>query len=107
VLVLPLVAVLLLAIAQVAVVARAHVLVGAAAQEAARAAAVGGTDDDARAAAERAVPLDASRLTVRIDVQGDLVVAEVTYRDDTTVPMVGRLVGPVTVRATVVMRREQ
>ena len=103
---LPIVLVLLLAVVQVAVVARAHVLVGAAARDAARAAAVGEVDS-ARAAALDGSGLDATRTEVHVDVGDDTVTARVTYRDDTSVPLVGRLAGDVTVQASVTMRRER
>ncbi|HEX7097162.1 MAG TPA: TadE/TadG family type IV pilus assembly protein [Acidimicrobiales bacterium] len=106
VLVLPLVFALVLAVAQVAVVARAHVLVGAAARDAARAAAVGDVAG-ARQAALDGSGLDPARTEVDVDVGATVVTARVRYRDPTTVPIVGRLVGDVTVGATVVMRRER
>jgi hypothetical protein len=65
-LVLPLVALLLLGLVQVAVVARDQVLVAHAAREAARAAAVDDDVDAARRAAERAGPLAADRLEVEV-----------------------------------------
>ena len=65
-LVLPLVALLLLGLVQVAVVARDQVLVAHAAREAARAAAVDDDVDAVRRAAERAGPLAADRLEVEV-----------------------------------------
>jgi Flp pilus assembly protein TadG len=106
-LVLPVVVLLLLAVLQVALVARASVLVAGAARDAARAAAIDGDVDAARAAALGGSGLDADRLTVDVELDGDLVRATVTYRDDTDVPLVGSLVRDVTLRSTVVMRREQ
>jgi Flp pilus assembly protein TadG len=103
---LPVVLVLLLAVVQVAVVARAHVLVGAAARDAARTAAVGSAES-AREAALAGSGLDATRTDVRIDIDGEMVTAHVIYRDGTTVPLVGRLTGDVTVQASVTMRRER
>jgi Flp pilus assembly protein TadG len=107
VVVLPLVVLLLLAVVQVALVARAGVLVAGAARDAARAAAVDGDVDAAREVALEGSGLDPSRTHVDIDVGDDVVEATVTYRDGTSVPLVGPLVGDVTLRATVVMRRER
>ena len=106
VLLLPLVFVLLLAVVQVALVARDHVLVGAAARDAARAAAVGDVDGARRAALDGS-GLDAADTEVDIDVGAARVTARVRHRNRTTVPIVGRLVGDVTVEAVVVMQREQ
>ncbi|HKY64794.1 MAG TPA: TadE family type IV pilus minor pilin [Acidimicrobiales bacterium] len=65
-LVLPFVALLLLALVQAAVVARDQVLVTHAAREAARAAAVDDDVDAARRAAEQAGPLDPDRLDLQV-----------------------------------------
>jgi Flp pilus assembly protein TadG len=107
VLILPVLAALLLAVVQVAVLARAQIAVGAAAREAARAAAVGESLGAVYDAAEAASGLTRGRLEVRIDHDDTFVTARVVYRDDTTVPLVGRLAGPVTLRSAVVMRRER
>jgi Flp pilus assembly protein TadG len=107
VLVLPLLVTLLLAVVQVALVARTHVLVSAAARDAARAAAVDGDADGARQAALDGSGLDPARLDVEVVFDAQLVRATVTYRDPTAVPLVGRLVGDVTVSASVAMRRER
>jgi pilus assembly protein CpaE len=106
-LLLPVLAALMLAVLQVGTVARANVLVGVAANEAARHAAIGDDDATATAAAVRASGLDEARLDVDIAIGSDNVTATATYRDDTTVAVIGRLVAPVTLRAVVVMRREQ
>jgi Flp pilus assembly protein TadG len=106
-LVLPVIVLLLLAVLQVALVARASVLVAGAARDAARAAAIDGDVDAARTAALDGSGLDADRLSVDVAIEGDLVRATVTYRDGTDVPLVGRLVRDVTLRSTVVMRRER
>jgi hypothetical protein len=98
--------VLLLAVLQVAVVARADVLVAGAARDAARAAALDGDVEAARRAAIDGSGLDPARLEVAVDVGDEVVSVRVSYRDGTTVPLVGRMVGDVTVDATVVMRRE-
>jgi Flp pilus assembly protein TadG len=107
VLVLPLLVTLLLAVVQVAMVARTHVLVSGAARDAARAAAVDGDVASARAAALEGSGLDPDRLEVVVAFDRQLVRATVTYRDPTAVPLVGTLVGDVTVSASVAMRRER
>ena len=106
-LVLPLVVALLLTVVQVALVARAHVLVAGAARDAARVAAVDGHPTRARDAAVRGSGLDPARLEVQVQIGPELVTAQVSYRDPTSVPLAGRLVGDVTVQAKVVMRRER
>jgi Flp pilus assembly protein TadG len=106
-LVLPVVIMLLLAVVQVALVARAQVLVAGAARDAARAAAVAGDPDAARRAALDGSGLDPARLTVEVEIGDDVVRATVRYRDDTSVPLVGAVVGDVTLQSTVVMQREQ
>jgi hypothetical protein len=109
-LVLPLVAVVLLALVQAAVVARDQILVTHAAREAARAAAV---DDDSAAAlraAEQAGPLDPDRLDVDITGRngvGSRVRVVVRYRPPTRLPVVGRVLGDVTLAATATMRVER
>jgi Flp pilus assembly protein TadG len=103
---LPLLALLGLALLQVGLVARDQVLLTHAAREAAREAAVGG---DARAGALGGSNLAADRLAVRTTGGGGAgtrVTAELTYRSPTDVPVVGRLVGDVRLRATVTMRVE-
>lgn len=105
-LVLPLVAVLVLALLQVAVLGRDAVVVTHAAREAARAAAVDPRDDVARRAARDAGTLDPTRLTVRFSRAGDRVVVEVAYRDATALPLVGRFLGDVTLTARSTMRAE-
>jgi hypothetical protein len=104
--VLPVVVMLLLVVAQVALVARADVLVAGAARDAARSAAIDGDVDAARQAAVAASGLDPARLEVEVVLDARFVRVTVTYHDDTTVPIVGRMVGTVTLRSTVVMLRE-
>ena len=108
-LLLPLVALLLLGVVQVAVVAARQVAVTHAAREAARAAAVAGTadaDTDARQAARSATSLDPSRLVVVIVHQQGDVRATVTFHDPTDVPLVGPLVPEVDLVASVSFREE-
>ena len=109
VLVLPVIAVLLLAVVQVGLVVRDQVLVTHAAREAARAAAV---DPDAGAPARAgaaAADLVAHRLSVAVtDRQGpgSRVRVEVTYVSPTVVPLVGPLVPDVRLSASATMRVE-
>jgi Flp pilus assembly protein TadG len=108
-LVLPLVVLFLLAVIQVGLVVRAQVLVTHAAREAARAAAVDPAPDAAAAAAEGATTLDASRLHVEVagrEGRGSHVLVRVVYRAATDVPIVGALVGDVTIEAAATMRVE-
>ena len=90
-LVTPLIVLLLLAIVQVALVARDQILVVHAARASARAAAVEPSRETALAAARQAADLDASRLMVSLERRGDRVIAAVTYSAPTAVPLVGRL----------------
>ncbi len=107
-LVLPVVALLVLLVAQVAVTVTHQLLVIHAAREGARAAAI---DDRQRdRAAQRAVrvaaSLPADRTRVETRTTGGLVEVTVTYRAPTDVPVIGRLLGDITLRSTAVMRVE-
>ena len=109
-LVLPLVALLLLALVQVAVVARDQVLVAHAAREAVRAAAVDPDVHAARRAAEQAGPLATDRLAVEVsgrDGVGSRVRVVVTYSVPTRLPLVGRALGDVRLTASATMRVER
>lgn len=110
-LVLPLLVLLLLAVVQVALVARDQVLVVHAAREAVREAAV----DPRPAAVRRAAHSSASetlkknRLTTETSHIGgvsDMVTVRVTYRAPTDVALVGPLLPDVVVRAKAAMRVE-
>lgn len=108
-LLLPFVAVLLLGVVQVGLVVRDQVLVVHAAREAARAAAVDPADGAALDAAEAATALAPSRLDVAVDGRGEAgsrVSVTVTYASPTVVPVVGRLLGDVTLTAHATMRVE-
>jgi Flp pilus assembly protein TadG len=110
-LVLPLVAVLLLALVQVGLILRDHVLVVHAAREGARAAAVSPDPGVARRGALRAAALDATRVDVSESpsgrrIRGSTVRVEVRYRSPTDVPLVGRLLGDVQLRGEATMRVE-
>lgn len=109
-LVLPLVVVLLLAVVQVGLLVRAEVLVTHAAREAARAAAVDPDPDAPVEAATSATTLDKGRMEVRVQGRngaGSRVEVEVTYSAATDVPLVGGLMGDVTLHASATMRVEQ
>ncbi len=103
---LPLVALLLLAVLQVALVARDVVLVGHAGREAARAAAVG---EDPTTAARASGGLDPKRLRVTVRGgrrSGARADVEVTYRIPTDLAFVGRLLPELPVHTTVRARIE-
>jgi hypothetical protein len=106
---LPLLMVLLLAVVQVGLVVRAQVLVTHAAREAARAAAVDADPAAPVEAAEGASSLDPSRMTVASSGRagaGSHVTVVVTYHFITDVPIVGALVGDVTLAGEATMRVE-
>lgn len=106
---LPVVVLALLLVIQVALVARAQVLVVHAAREGARAAAVGSGPDGARRAARATPGLRSGRMRVQVDGAGrpgESVRVTVSYRAPTDVPLVGLLVGDQTLRAEVTMRNE-
>ena len=106
---LPLVALLLLGLAQVALVVRDQVLVVHAAREAARAAAVDPTPAAALAAALAGAPLEKERLRVELQGRGpgqERVRASLSYRSPTFVPLVGVLLPDMVLRAEATMRRE-
>lgn len=108
-LVLPLVALLLLLLVQVALVVRDQVLVVHAAREAARAAAVDPTLHAARRAALAGAPLAENRLLLELKGRGKAdqqVRAELSYRSPTSAPIIGDLVPDIVLRAQASMRRE-
>ncbi len=108
-LVVPVVVVLALVVAQAAVLARTRVLVAHAAREAARAAAVDPAGGSARAAAMGAADLESGRLGLALAggrAEGDTLRVTVTYRAPTSVPIVGALVGDVTITEQVAVRVE-
>ena len=102
-LVLPAVVVLLLALVQFALIGRDELLVVHAAREAARAASVAGS---ASTAAERVLPGASVDVTGGNQI-GDLVVAEVSYRSVTDLPLIGPLVPDPWIHARVTMRAER
>jgi hypothetical protein len=109
-LVLPLVAILLLALVQAVVVARDELLVVHAAREAAREAAVDADPAAAARAAQRAGPLDPAHLAVTVRGRGGPgsdVQAVVRYRPPNRLPIVGRLLGDLTLSGRATMRVER
>ncbi len=108
-LLLPLLALLLLAVIQVGLVVRDQVLVTHAAREAARAAAVDPQVAVARAGAVAAARLDPDRLSVELSGStepGGALTVTVRYRAPTAVAFVGPLVGDWTLVAEATMRVE-
>jgi hypothetical protein len=108
--VLPLIVLLMLALVQVVVLARDQLLVTHAAREAARAAAVDPDPGAPRRAAVGAGPLDPGRLHVEAGPRGAVgtsVNVEVRYREPTSLPIVGRALGDVTLHSEATMRVER
>lgn len=106
VLVLPVVALFLLAIVQIGVVSQAEVVTVHAAREGARAAAVGSSAAEVREAVLRRSSFPADRVNVTVSREATVVVVEVRYRQATSVPLVGAVVGDAEHTARAVMRRE-
>ncbi len=108
-LMLPVIVLFALVVAQAGLVAKDLLLVNHAAREGARAAAVNPTQGAAAAGASGASSLGADRMSVSLSggrSEGDLATTTVVYRSPTNVPLVGALVGDVTIRAEVTMRVE-
>ena len=106
---LPVVALALLLVVQVALVARAQILVVHAAREGARAAAVDPKPGAAARAAQSSPGLHPAGVRVVSSPRGpsgSIIRVTVHYRARTDVPLVGLLVGDVNVEATVAMRVE-
>jgi Flp pilus assembly protein TadG len=109
-LVVPLVALVLLAVVQVGLVVRDQVLVVHAAREAAREAAVEPAPDASRRAALDGSGLEADRLSVDVTGRGGAgtrVRVQVRYRAPTRVPLVGAALDDVELEATASMRVER
>ncbi|CAA9229627.1 MAG: hypothetical protein AVDCRST_MAG10-1099 [uncultured Acidimicrobiales bacterium] len=109
-LVLPLVMILLLAVAQLGLLVRDQILVVHAAREAAREAAVDPAVDAPRRAALASSTLSDSHLTVTSTgrgAPGSRVRVEVAYRTASAVPLLGPAVGKLTLRASATMRVER
>ena len=105
-LVLPLLAVIALAVVQVGLIVHARVMVTHAAREAVRVAAVGGTDASVERAAASAGGLDPSRLEVTVAPAHGRVHVRISYAAATDVPLLGGLVGTVPLTASASMRLE-
>jgi Flp pilus assembly protein TadG len=103
-LVLPVIAVMALGLVAVGLAVRNELAVELAAREGARAAAVSASPATAAAAAaQRAV---ARPIEVTTTAAADTVTVVVTYTDPLHIPIIGRLVGPITHTATVTMALE-
>jgi Flp pilus assembly pilin Flp len=109
-LVLPLVALVLLAVVQVGLIARDQVLVVHAAREAAREAAVSADPNGPRRVAVAGSGLEADRLDLAVSGRGGAgshVRVDVHYRAPTRVPLVGAALGNLTLKASATMRVER
>lgn len=98
-----------LALVQVGLLVRDHVLVVHAAREAARAAAVDPTTEAATAAALAAANLDPGRLVVETEgnrTTGGFLQVTVRFRPEPSVPLVGRLFPTVTIQEALTVRVE-
>ncbi len=105
-LVVPLVGLLLLAIVQVGLTVRTDVMVTHAAREAARVAAVGGSDTAVRHAAVGAGGLAPELVEVDVERSDTRVTVVIRYREPVVVPLVATLVDGVDHAAEATMRRE-
>ena len=108
-LVLPLVTLFLLSVVQIGFVVRAQVLVTHVAREAVRAAAVDADPEAAQRAATSSSSLDGDRMKVLVQGRegpGSRVRVTVTYSVPTDIPLVGDLLGDVTLQGTATMRVE-
>jgi len=109
-LVLPLVALVLLAVVQVGLLVRDQVLVVHAAREAARESAVEPDPSAPRRVALAGSGLEGDRLDVTVSGRGGpgtRVRVEVGYRAPTRVPLIGAALGDVTLTASATMRVER
>ncbi len=106
-LLIPFVALVLLAIVQLALVVHARVMVTHAAREGARVAAVGGSDDEIGRAVGVAGDLVLHRLRVDVSRVDGTATVRVSYVDPTDVPIVGSLIHDVELTAVARMRLEQ
>jgi len=104
--VLPILALAILAVLQVALVVRDHIAVVHAAREAARAASVDPDPTRARVAALRMLPGAEVRVGNRGRV-GEPIAVVVTYESVTDLPLVGSLFPDPTLKSRVVMRIEK
>jgi Flp pilus assembly protein TadG len=105
-LVLPLVLGLALFIVQVGLVVRDQIMVVNAAREGARTAAVQPLLAEARQSAIDSGALDPQRTTVLMSQGSATVTVTVSYQSTTTVPIIGTLVGDITMSESTTMRSE-
>jgi Flp pilus assembly protein TadG len=105
-LVLPLVLALVLFVVQVGLIVRDQIMVVNAAREGARTAAVETSTSSVRRSVLDSGALDPARTSVAMDPGSTTVTVTVTYRSATTVPIIGALVGDITMRESTTMRRE-
>jgi Flp pilus assembly protein TadG len=108
-LVLPVLALFVLLIVQIGLVVRAQVLVTHAAREAARVVAVTNDPGLAGSAANGVTGLDPGLTTVSVEgsaAPGSDVTVVLEHRFDTAVPLIGALLGDVTLEARATMRAE-
>ena len=109
-LVLPLLALLALALVQVGLVVRDQVRVTFGAREGARQAAVEDDEGAVRQAVAASTRLDGDRLEIDVGDRGEpgsRVTVRVAYRAPTDLPLVGRLVGDVHLEGVATMRVER
>lgn len=99
----PMIVVVMLAIAQIGGSIRNEIAVELAAREGARAAAVSASTGSAAAAARAAVDLP---MQVAVATTATTVSVTVTYVDPTDIALIGAAIGPVTHRATATMAIE-
>ncbi len=104
---LPLVLGLLLFSLQVGLVIRDQIMVVNAAREGARTAAVDNAASAIRQSVVDSGALDAARVSVNSSTAGPNVTVTVTYRSTTTVPIIGPLLGDLTITESTTMRSER
>lgn len=103
----PLLAIIMLAGVQIALVVRDQIAVVAAAREAARAMVVAdGNRASADNAVARTVQLDPRRRSLQLSSGGGLITATITYRSPTDLPLVGLFLPDITVKGTATMAIE-
>ena len=105
-LLLPVIALVLMAVIQIGLVVHARVMVTHAAREGARVAAVDGGDADVREAVIASGGLAPSRLSVSTMGSAERVTVIVRYDAPTNVPLIGPLIGDVELVGEATMRRE-
>lgn len=105
-LLLPVIALVLMAVIQIGLVVHARVMVTHAAREGARIAAVDGGDADVRQVVVASGGLAPDRLSVSTAGSAGQVTVVVRYDAPTNVPLIGPLLGDVELIAEATMRRE-